>query len=311
VLGQPVEVHAQGALHELAVARLVEHARLQHLPQHDVAPCQRALRVRHGVVVRRPLQHADERGRLRFVELGRRLVEIRVRRRLDAVRVVQERHGIQVGFEDFRLAVGVLDLEGGDEFLHLAVDVARPPDLVAEHIARQLLCDRGAALRIALQVGHQRAADAGEVDAVVVVEAVVFRGDEGVDDVRRHLRQRHLHLHALLETGQLAAVRGDDDGGPRHARLPDVLDARRQGEQHRDPQCEQGHGKQEQAGRDVEPAQVRGFRHQVAVRPCVGFPGARTRAVDHAAFAPVPALAVVMVIHSRFPSASLSIRPQV
>ncbi|MNN36540.1 hypothetical protein D3C81_1504410 [compost metagenome] len=180
-------MQAQRPLHQLLVARLVDDVVLAHLPQHHVAALQRAFWIADRVVVIRALEHANQGGAFQDIEARRGLVEIGAGRHLDAVGVVQERHRIQIRFEDFRLAVGGLDLEGRDQLLQLAVQVARATDFFGEHIARELLRDGGTALGVTARRVQDGARRAREIDAVVVVETVVFRRDQCADHVRRNL----------------------------------------------------------------------------------------------------------------------------
>ncbi len=124
------------------------------------------------------------------------------------------------------MRVLALDAQRQQHFLHLAgVGLVERE----EALAGQLLGEGAAALRQApfLEVGHHRSADADEVDAGVRAEALILDGQDGVDEVRRDVGQRHLET-ALLEDGERRGVgRIVEDGGLGHlAHLLDVADAR-------------------------------------------------------------------------------------
>ena len=72
---------------------------------------------------------------------------------------------------------------------------------------------------------------APEVDAVVIVEAVVFRRDQRVDDARRDLLERHPLAVDALEFGEHDAVGGQHDGGRRGLGLAQIADAGRERDQ--------------------------------------------------------------------------------
>ena len=88
--------------------------------------------------------------------------------------------------EDLLLAELALQLSGQQRLLELADDGAV---LAEEHRARQLLRDRAGTFlhRAAAHVAQQRSADAHRIDAVVLVEAAIFRGNEGPLHQQWHL----------------------------------------------------------------------------------------------------------------------------
>jgi hypothetical protein len=120
-------------------------------------------------------------------QLVHRLVEIEKRRRRNAVGAEAEIDFVQIEFEDLLLGIGALDLEREQRFLDLALE----RDLVGQkEVLGDLLGDGGGALRstaraVGLHVEDAGAGDAGEVEAVVLIEVLVLRRDEGVD---HHLR---------------------------------------------------------------------------------------------------------------------------
>ena len=205
---------------ELLLGRLVrlgagDVAVLGHLLQHLVAPLQRRRGVAEGVVLRRRLRQAGEQRGLVEVEVLDVLVEERHRRRLDAERGAPAdgavRDVVEVLVQDPALGVLVLELLGE---LRLA-DLARVVALGVLDVERahQLLGDRRAALhRVAgLEVAHAGADDRVEVDARVLVEALVLDRDGRLADHRRHLTEGHdLADDVRLHVAQARAVGGED-----------------------------------------------------------------------------------------------------
>jgi hypothetical protein len=231
LLDLPLEIHPQRPRGELLAALRIELAVLHHLPQHRVAAGARALGVEHRVVVGGALEHADQRRALQHVELVGRLVEVGPRGHLDAEGVVEEGHRVEVGLQDLLLGVHELDLQGRDRFLRLAIERQRAADLLRVEVARELLRDRRAALAPAAQRVQDRRAGAAEVDAVVLVEAPVLGGDQGIDHGLGDLRERHPLPVEPLEFGQHHAVGGHHHRRHLRPHLAQVRDAGRQGDQ--------------------------------------------------------------------------------
>ena len=84
-----------------------------------------------------------------------------------------------------------------------------------EQVLRELLRDRGAALDDALRlhVRGERAEGAGEVDAEVFVEAPVFGGEHGLDQVVRHFVELDRVVVADAAFAELVAVAVEEDDG--------------------------------------------------------------------------------------------------
>ncbi len=201
---------------------------LEHRRQDDVAAGHRLVHVDGGRPRRRRLDDAGDQRRFLDGQVGGRLGEVAARRRLDAVEAVAEVDLVQVELEDLLLGIGPLDQRGEDGFLDLA---GQAPLEGQEALARQLLRQRRAALgeAPALQVDEDRAHDADHVDAAMVVEALILDRQHRVDEVRRHLRQRHLDA-LFLEDREDRAI-GDvvEDGRLRHVAHAADLAAARQG----------------------------------------------------------------------------------
>ena len=75
--------------------------------------------------------------------------------------------------------------------------------MTEEEILHELLCDGARALLDAaiLEVYECGARDAFHVDAVMLVESPVLYGDDGMDEVRRQLGERHVVVsgHASID----------------------------------------------------------------------------------------------------------------
>src|ERR671924_1842874 len=67
---------------------LAQQAALDHLPQYHVAPLQRALGIKHWVVVARAFQHGDQRCAFKESQFSGGFIEVRARSHFDAESVV-------------------------------------------------------------------------------------------------------------------------------------------------------------------------------------------------------------------------------
>ena len=188
----------------------------QHAVEHQVAALQAVVGVVDGVVVGRRLGNAHEGGRLDQREVARVLREVALRRSLDAVGARAVVDGVEVHLEDLVFGVELLHLQGEIDLAHLALD----GDLVhlrgQDGLAHELLRDGGGAFLAAGDVDDDGARDAGEVDAVVLVEALVLGVDRGEQHVLAHLGQLDgvavLKLELREHRGLIA---GEDRGGAR------------------------------------------------------------------------------------------------
>ena len=150
------------------------------------APQRGVARVHRRVVQGRVGGDAGEQGGLREVQLLRALLEVGAGRLLDPVRAVAEVDGVQVGGEDPVLRPVLLELPGERRLAHLARDRLLVPDV---GVLDELLRDRRAALDDALlaDVLPERAGDAADVHAVVLVEALILDRDDRLAHDRRDL----------------------------------------------------------------------------------------------------------------------------
>src|SRR5262249_21170881 len=99
--------------------------------------------------------------------------------RLDARVAGAEIDAVEVELENFRLVEFVLEPQGENELLDLAVEGAR---LGEEQVLGELLSQRRAALRdvAAREIGDDRAGDPDGVDPVMLVEPAILDGEEGL-----------------------------------------------------------------------------------------------------------------------------------
>ena len=234
-----LELDAERPLLQALEAGRRQHLALDHLGEHGIAPRQRALGIEHRVVVAVALEHADQGGALQHVERVCRGVEIGARRHLDAVGVIEKGHGIEIGLEDFLLAVEGLDLERGDRFLQLAGQGRGAPDLFRIEIARQLLGQGRAALALAGKGVQGGTGSAPPVDAVMLVEAVILGRNQRLDHGRRDVAELDPDAVGTFENGQFLAVDRQDARRLFHLGLADVVDTRRQRNEQQDVEEQQ------------------------------------------------------------------------
>ena len=139
-----------------------------------------------------------------------RLVEVEQRGRRDAVGADAEIDFVEVELEDLLLRERALDLHREQRFLDLA---GHRHFVGQQEVLGDLLRDRGRALRTAagavvLDVGQAGARDAREVDAAVLVEALVLGRDEGVDHKPRYCLDRQVEPALARILGEQLAVGG-------------------------------------------------------------------------------------------------------
>ena len=241
------EIQAQRLVLESVEFGLREDVVPGHLAQHGVAALPRALGIEHRVVVAGALQHSDEGRAFQHVQFLRRLVEIGARGHFDAVGVVQERHRVEVGFQNLLLAVDPLDLQGGDRLLDLAGPCRGAADFLGVEIAGELLRQGRPAFALAAQGAQQGGYRALHVHSVMFVEAMVLGGDQRFDHMGRDVGEFDPLAVGPPEDRQFLAV------GREHHRRPFVLDPGDVGDVRRQrnlrahpPQCPGQHNRQQQ-----------------------------------------------------------------
>ena len=185
----------------------------EHAVQHEVAAPEAGSVVAQWVEAAGRLDEAGEHRGLVHGQVQHVLVEVGLGRRLDAVGAVAEVHGVEVLEEDEVLAVLVLESQRVPELLELPG--GRLFGVLDDRQLDVLLGDRRAALADAtrLEVGAGRPDDGLQVDPVMVVEAFVLDGDDGVADELGDLVEA-TGACAILgsdKRGDEGAVPGDDD----------------------------------------------------------------------------------------------------
>ena len=156
----------------------------------------------------RLLDDRGDHGRLRHVELGYRLVVVRLRRRADPVGAVTQVDRVQVVAEDPLLGLLLGHLHGHEDLLELAGQRLLGAD-AGVVLPDELLGDGRAALQRAVTAPDVLVGgpdDAGGRDAALGEEVPVLGGEHRVDEGRRLLQ---------LRVGQHLPVRGAeaaDDG---------------------------------------------------------------------------------------------------
>lgn len=98
------------------------------------------------MVIGRAFRQRCEIGGLGDSQFRHRFVEIGERRAGDAVRIQAEKDLVEIKFEDLVLRIGLLDAEGKNGFLELAVDGLI---VCQKEVLRNLLGDGGSADRAA------------------------------------------------------------------------------------------------------------------------------------------------------------------
>ena len=191
-----------------------ERTVLAHAAEHVGEPFLRPRRLPIRAEIVRPLGQAGEQRALLQRELLRRLAEIAARRQLDPPGAAPEIDRVEIKLEDLVLAEPALDPRGND---HLA-DLALVGQVFAhQQVLHDLLGDGRAALRAPglREVADEGADQAALVDALVLVEALVLGGDEGIAHLLRDIGERNPHpaLVLLEHLGETLALAVEHHAG--------------------------------------------------------------------------------------------------
>src|SRR5690606_3106343 len=118
------------------------------------------------------------------------LIEVEIGSGGDAEGAAAEIGAVEIELKDFLLAEIGLKPCGEEGFLDLALDCAL---ICEEQVFGQLLRDRRAALddRVRTHVFRQCAGEPDEIDSEMLEEAPVLGCENGLDDMIRHLVDRH------------------------------------------------------------------------------------------------------------------------
>ena len=208
-----VEVAGQRNRRGLVMLFLGDAPVRKHAVKHHVAARLARLGVLQRVVGRRGLRDADERGRLHEGKVGRVLGEVGLRGGLDAVGAAAVVDGVQVHEQDLVFGVLLFQLHGDVDLAHLALERDLVHLVEQDGVAHELLRDGGRALLAARQVHDHRAHDAPDVEAAVLVEAFVLRGDGAFLHVVADLVPRHGLAVLHVEFGQHGGLVVGKHGG--------------------------------------------------------------------------------------------------
>ncbi len=197
------------------------HAVQHHVParERDVGKAERRKLVR-------PADDGCQHRALVERQVARRFAEIRLRRAFDAVKPAAEKNPVHIEFEDFVLGLGALDPPREGDFQQLAVQRLSFQRI---GIAGQLHRHRARALG-EIPVAHvprQRPREAVVIHPVMLVKPVVLAHQQRVEEVPRHLRQRHDDAVLAMQPAHFLAMHIVNDRPLGHrAQLPEIVTTR-------------------------------------------------------------------------------------
>ena len=191
-------------------------AQAQHVVENLVAARQCQIGIDRGVVLRRRVGKADEQRGLAQGEVGGALGQVGLGGSLDAVGAVAVIDGVEVHHEDLVLGVHLLHLDGDIGLAHLTLDGRIELLLLQDGVAYQLLGDGRCALVATGDGCHGGTCDTPQVDAAMLVEALVLNVDGALQHVRRDLILGDGLAVLRVEARDLVAVAIDDLGGFAH-----------------------------------------------------------------------------------------------
>ena len=195
----------------------------QHAIQHEVATREAVVLMVDGIVVRRRLRNADERGRFGQRELACMLREVALRRGFNAVGAGTVVDGIKVHEQDLVFGVLFLQLDGEVHLAHLALERDIVHLVGQDSVAHELLRDGGRALLAGTGEVHvHRARDAREVETAVFVEALVLGSHGALAHVLADLVELDGVAVLDLEAGELRTVRRQHDRRQRRVELAGI-----------------------------------------------------------------------------------------
>ena len=193
-----------------------------HPLQRVVAPARRGLRVDVRALADVALNDPGDERRLLELEVPGGLAEVQPRRRFDAVGAVPEVRGVAVQRQDLALGEALLQLDGDDRFLDLALPagdagagVHAAPHVVGlqEEHPRQLLGDgAGAGALLVHHVLDGGDDDARQAEADVLLEVLVLGRDDRLAEQGRDAVVVHDQPSLLGELADDVAVAGIDAG---------------------------------------------------------------------------------------------------
>ena len=198
-------VDLEGSLLRRVVLLLGDIAIRQHPVEHEIASLYAVLAaVDKRVVVRRRLGNAHEGGSLGQRQVGRVLREVALRGGLDAVRGIAVVDGVEVHAQYLVFRVHFLELDGKVHLAHLALDGYLIHLVGEDGVAHELLRDgRGTLATRSGDVHHECTGDAGQVEAAVLVEALVLGCHRSIEHILADLVQLNRLAVVQLEFGKL------------------------------------------------------------------------------------------------------------
>ena len=186
--------------HGLLVCGLIDLPVFQQQVQNGVAPLHGQVGADERRIVVRAADHPRQQRRLRHIDLRDRLAEVELRRLADANDgdrpVAAQVDVVEVGLQDLSLGVLRVENHGHERFDELPPQRSFRRQVVVLHqLLRQRRCPLG--YSAGAQIPKSRAEHSDRIDTRVMPEANVFRDDDRVLQMLRHLIERH--RAAILE----------------------------------------------------------------------------------------------------------------
>ena len=176
---------------------------------------------------------------------------IHLRGRGESVGAVAEKNLVEIQLQNFILGQGALYVEGEQHLFQFAgVGSLRREEKISRHLhgngARPLRAG------FAAQVAHHGAQDSGKIDAGVVIEAVVFGDQHGVNQQRRGVVQGYRYAPFVAVFGDESVVAVVNAQGYVQGNPPNFLDGGQPGQQGEGvyPQPDAHGGRQQQPPAD-------------------------------------------------------------
>ena len=183
----------------------VDEPELPHASEHVVATGERTLRVDDRIEARRSLGQSGEHRDLGKIEFVERTTVVEPGRGAHSIGAMAEEDLVEVELEDLLLAEEPLNLQGEQDLLELALVGLFPAE---KEVSRHLHRHR-AASRALLPGADQMRNGADEplpVDAGMLEEALVLRGDDRLNHRRRHFVETQRDPALLAELRHEAPV---------------------------------------------------------------------------------------------------------
>ena len=173
--------------------------------QYHIAPRQRTIGITARIVVRGTLDQPDQQRDVLRRQREQRAAEPELGARAHAVyrllALLREEDFVEVGLEDAPLVEARLDQQRVQGLVELALEAALAAQ---EQHSHQLLGNRAATLAHAAfaRIHPQRANDAADIDAVMVLEIAILDRLQAADQQRRHILEPHQPAFFLVGSVQ-------------------------------------------------------------------------------------------------------------